>query len=127
MVIGIGPFLYSADDPTEIKTGNGFLKLCSSIDRIGTGEISDSDFADLGVCTGYILGFGAGLRLANALTEVQGAAIKKVLYCVPDEVTVGQQIRVVLKYIRERPEKAHFPTSALAAVALKQAFPCPAK
>ncbi len=44
--------------------------------------------------------------------------------CLPAEVTVGQMIRVVTRYIDERPARLHEDFMALAEEAMRQAWPC---
>jgi hypothetical protein len=45
--------------------------------------------------------------------------------CIPDGVTYGQEVRVVLKYVEDRPERQNEPLLALAMEAIKGAWPCP--
>ena len=124
IVLTIKSVLLAADDPEKIKTGNGFLELCSAVEKIGASEISNSDLANIGVCTGYMMGLKDGLRLANASAVMEHVTTRKIHFCPADDVTVGQEVRVVLKYIRDHPQKDHLHTSILAAAALEQAFPC---
>jgi hypothetical protein len=44
--------------------------------------------------------------------------------CPPPEVTTGQAVRVVVKYIDDRPERLHERFNKLALEALRAAFPC---
>ncbi len=45
--------------------------------------------------------------------------------CIPDEASVAQLARVVVKWLREHPEKLHELKSFVVIEALKSAFPCP--
>jgi hypothetical protein len=45
-------------------------------------------------------------------------------YCLPDEVTHGQMMRVLIKFIKDHPEKAHFKTGVLEVESFMDAFPC---
>jgi hypothetical protein len=47
--------------------------------------------------------------------------------CPPKGSTVGQGVRVVIKYIDSRPERLHEDFHDLAAEALRIAWPCPAQ
>lgn len=49
---------------------------------------------------------------------------KDVRMCVPEDATLGQMIRVVVKYIEERPAEMHLLFVALAMLALRDAWPC---
>ena len=68
---------------------------------------------------------------AGVYAEIEFATEKgyaaPVPFCVPDEVQLKQILAVVLKYIRDNPEKAHIRASTLAVAALKKAFPCSLK
>ena len=44
--------------------------------------------------------------------------------CVPSEVTIGQAIDVIKKYLAEHPDKRHFDANQLTHFALIQAWPC---
>jgi Rap1a immunity proteins len=46
-------------------------------------------------------------------------------YCLPHEVTHGQLIRVVMKYLKEHPKDLHSFAAWLVAAALTDAYPCP--
>ena len=47
------------------------------------------------------------------------------LYCAPKEVTVGQLVLVIVKFLRDHPERLHQGRAALTMEALTTAFPCP--
>jgi hypothetical protein len=66
-----------------------------------------------GMCLGIILGLADAVRLQ-----------KPRRFCVPDGVTQGQMVRVVVNYIDRHPETMHLRFSALAFHALKEAWPC---
>jgi hypothetical protein len=44
--------------------------------------------------------------------------------CIPNAVTNGQMVRVVVKYIEDRPARMHENFKALAVEALRAAWPC---
>jgi hypothetical protein len=45
-------------------------------------------------------------------------------FCVPTGVTVGQGIRVVVRYLHAHPEQGGWPGTFVTFLALKEAFPC---
>jgi hypothetical protein len=45
--------------------------------------------------------------------------------CIPDEAPIAQLTRVIVKWLREHPERLHDLKSFLVMDALKNAFPCP--
>jgi hypothetical protein len=110
----------------DISTGNGFLRTCSAIDKMENGEMSKSEMVFVASCSGYLEGLGAGTSLAAATAAAKGnpEILDNIAFCIPDGVNFGQEVRGVLKFIRENPEKAHLPTGFLATTALKRAFPC---
>ena len=68
-----------------------------------------------GQCLGIILG------LARAV-EVQSPRP----FCIPDDVTNEQMVRVVVSYIDQRPEKMHSEFAPFAYLAFQEAWPCKA-
>jgi hypothetical protein len=65
-------------------------------------------------CSGYVLGFSAGLMLADSLRGI----------CMPKEVTAGQMLDVVRAYTRANPKDRHMPLEALVGIAYLNAWPC---
>jgi hypothetical protein len=93
---------------SEFDSANYLLPKCKLL-------LSDkSAGTESGICMGVMLTFkSTGAFLAN-----------DVRVCVPEDATLRQMIRVVVKYIEERPEKMHVPFVALALLALRDAWPC---
>jgi hypothetical protein len=107
------------------ESGNAFVRTCSSVDA-PSGEKSDLVLAQVAVCAAYVDGLANGIQLELDLLESDGKGKFPEPHCAGDgRVEVGQMIRILLKYIRDNPEKAHWPTAALFALAMKQSFPCP--
>jgi hypothetical protein len=48
-------------------------------------------------------------------------------YCASDGLTNGQLEKILLKFIKDNPAKAHFATVVLFMGAVEAAFPCPKK
>ncbi|HAD86585.1 MAG TPA: hypothetical protein DCG48_04415 [Rhodospirillaceae bacterium] len=73
-------------------------------------------------CFGYVVG-------AYDMHAFMAAAIKrsggKQVICGPDGLTVGQMRDVVVKYLKDNPDKRHHPASILAFAAFADAWPCP--
>lgn len=78
------------------------------------------------------MGCRAFIERSTAEPYAQGMCAGKVMavaglatgICYPSEVTVGQMIRVVARYIDERPARLHENFLILAREALRQAWPC---
>ena len=65
----------------------------------------------------------SGRRQGPCIGYLEGLAYTKD-FCQPNEVTIGQVVAVVIKYIEARPERMHEHFGVLALEALKAAWPC---
>ena len=66
--------------------------------------------------TAYVSGLCAG--------KVEAVAVFDSGICFPSEATVGQMIRVVARYIDQRPARLHENFMILARDAMREAWPC---
>jgi len=99
------------------ESGNAFLTQCELVlDRSSMKEKGDP--VDAGECFGYVVGVNHGVRMAY---DIVGQPQP---YCLPDGVTHGQMMRVLIKFIKDHPEKAHQPTVGLEIESFMDAFPC---
>ena len=85
-------------------TGEELLEYCES-----------KNAAEWGFCSGFIWGAADG----HQLTRNESAS-----FCSPEDTTSDQMGRVVVKYLREHPEKHHEYAAILVVVALVEAWPC---
>jgi hypothetical protein len=105
----------SGGAPSEhIDTGNYLLEVCEIAvrdfdDDSFPGRESTYDAFRSGYCTGLVEG-------------ASEASVEKV--CPAPKVTIGQQVRVVLKYLKGHPGELHHTKSALIQDALSTTFPC---
>ncbi len=53
-----------------------------------------------------------------------GDATAGIIWCPTGNVTIGQVLKIVSKYLNNNPEKLHLEASGLVEEALKNAFPC---
>jgi hypothetical protein len=97
------------------RDGNELLEDCTAVSR---GNPSGNFGPEW--CYGFIMG-------SHETRQLSVIAPSLVTGCVPEEVTVGQEISIVVKYLREHPEKLHYPGSVLVNIALNEAFPCKAQ
>jgi hypothetical protein len=74
------------------------------------------DLVDQGICVGTL----------NGLSYLTGYLPPDLSSCVPEGVTTGQKIRVVLVYIQRRPQRMHEDFQDLAIEAFHEAWPCKA-
>jgi hypothetical protein len=77
-----------------------------------------SAFED-GVCMGYIISVVDTLAWTVALEALE------VPYCLPEGVAPEQLKEVVIKYLKENPERLKFASPPLIVAAFTEAYPCP--
>jgi hypothetical protein len=94
------------------KSGNVFLSTCAIDADKTTGELTMAQLSATSDCIPYLRGLDDGARLVGAP------------YCAPDSVTNGQSEEIVVKFIRDHPERAHLSTGTLFLAAMEKAFPC---
>jgi hypothetical protein len=66
--------------------------------------------------TAYDVGYCHGM--------VQGVIYFSTSDCAPEGVSIKQDLRVVVKYLEDHPEKLHLHAAQLVMEALAKAFPC---
>jgi len=74
-------------------------------------ERSVIDKVDAGFCSGIVEGTMWSLQIAK-------------LVCLPNGMTLGQGLKVLVKYMDDHPEELHEKTAELAARAFVKAWPC---
>jgi len=123
----LSPVFASAQNDIA-ESGNNFLAMCSAIDK-AQDRWDEVDFLHLGVCQGYMEGLQEGIGLAFSFVKKGEGSLEDLGVCFPSggTVTTEQMTRVVLKYIKDNPEKAHQRTATLVVLAGKNAFPCAAQ
>ncbi|MGU5678101.1 Rap1a/Tai family immunity protein [Aeromonas allosaccharophila] len=96
--------LYSAYSSAMFKDGNDIYRICTT-------PKDDKYFhMDASYCQGYIIG---------VVDTVDGF-----FACLPEGVTVGQNVDIVTKYLATHPEIRHMEGSIIVTDALKEFFPC---
>ncbi len=93
--------------PTAVLAGAGF-KSGNELYSDCSAPKSSSDYA---FCAGYVAGMTDTLQVPS-------------IVCLPEHVTIGQSVDVVMKYLRNNPENRHYAAASVGLAALKQAFPC---
>jgi Rap1a immunity proteins len=116
-------FSYScfAADVKDVD-GNRVLEYCtSSVQFMDNGSFSSrTQSTPASWCTGWVTGVTQALDLARRLSDTQD---QKNYPCLAG-IASGQAIRVIVKYLRENPEKLREPAVTLSLAALQRAFPC---
>jgi hypothetical protein len=96
-------------------SGNQFLATCGDVPDMV--HLTEMGFG----CAAYVDGLMGGI----ALFADKGGILEREQYCSPSGVTVGQAVRLLVKYIKDNPAIAHVETRMLMLSALVAAFPCP--
>ena len=105
-----GSFGNSALAGNGFATGNDLVNDCSILDtQIG-------DRAVGGMCAGYIEGVA---DVGDCATPISGWTFN-----IPIGVSTGQLEKVVIKWLKENPDKLHHKGYQLVASALSYSFPC---
>ena len=93
-----------AQDPDKLFSANQIMSGCRAI-------ISKNDA-------------GTSFFQAHCLGIVEAISVVAPDLCIPPGVTTGQDIRVIVKYIDDRPARLHERFIPLALEALRAAWPC---
>lgn len=109
------------------EDGNSLLRECRAAVRALDGEKLDiNESTEAGLCMGYIAGV-ADLDAVWRSESKKGEFKNFPLHiCLPEggEVKLGQSARIVLKWLKDNPEKLHYRGDLAVLLALDQAFPC---
>jgi hypothetical protein len=104
----------------DTQSADTIIRGCRSL-------VSDSTIDDptdsflAGICAGTI----DGLAYEASILKLSSASAPHAeVFCIPKEIKIDQQIRVVVKYIDARPERMHERFALLALLALIEACPC---
>ena len=95
----------SAADFDGYGTGNKLLATCES-----------TIFYTVSDCLPYIAG-----AIDMGELDVTGQPKR---WCRGPGVSLGQQKDIIIKYLKDHPERRHFPSGALVWQAMREAFPC---
>jgi len=104
--------------------GSSLLTKCSLAVRVFDGEkLSSADAIDGGICIGYLWGSHDTDFMVQMLEEHEKITLMKHA-CPPSNASTAQIVRVVVKYLRDNPERLHLPASVLVTDAIRSSFPC---
>jgi hypothetical protein len=123
-----------------LESGNRLLPACRNavryFDEGGSSELSTFGVTEASICIAYVTGFfhGSEQATASAALVVYGTEHAQLrmpqyfrrlaAYCLPEQVSSSQIVRVVVDYLERRPEDLHNDTELLVVRALADAFPC---
>jgi hypothetical protein len=101
--------------------GHEWLLKCEAAVNLMDNRIQNPGEEDYG--NGFFcLGLMQGINHLNL--AYQGLLGKEALYCVPPNLNNGPTAQIVVKYLKEHPERLHEEGIILVVAALKEAFPC---
>lgn len=101
----------ATSSPQLLEFCNSAIKVMNN-NYVTTNYYQTGDQAtSLGTCLGYV----------SAVVDMY----EGVAFCVPQNSTYEQYVRVTTKYINNNPEKLNLPAQAMVISALSNAFPCP--
>ena len=104
--LALCPFITAQNlDVNFAHSGNDFLRICDAPQKIA--------YLD-GACTGYVQGVVEGADIL----------VKQPAFCPGPDVTLGQRFRIIVKFLKEHPEKTDKQTRYLVVEAMTAAFPC---
>ena len=104
VTLGISMGSYGAE---YVMSGNELLADCES-----------EGIFESGLCYGYINGF-MDLQYATVRSNERAMPI-----CIPSGVNKSQLKTLIVKDMKEHPEKLHYPAAVLVGFSLVEAYPC---
>ncbi|PYY69969.1 hypothetical protein CRX42_13770 [Pseudomonas jessenii] len=97
--------------------GNELLGQCQQYIKAADKERNYDPIA-AGLCLGFIHG------VDETVTYLRGDLAKDAKFCTPKDITNGQVVRIVVKYLKDNPKLLHKSRGALVWLALNDAYPC---
>ena len=119
MAVALVGILGSGTAMAAGRDGNELLGQCQHFIRLVDGGTARSDeHYDAGTCGGFVQGVNSSVFFYSEVLE------KDDKFCVPDSVTNGQLVRIVVKYLKDNPKILNKDRTTLVWLALKDAYPC---
>ena len=116
LILGI-TFSFSVWANPGQDSGNRLLEQCGAFLRLIDKRSDNYEPLSAGMCAGYIQG-------ASDFNTVQFATTGEGNFCIPEQVNLGQKIRILVKYLHDNPAELHEPRFLLVIRAFSDAFPC---
>jgi hypothetical protein len=99
------------------ENGNSLLEYCSAAEA---DDLREMKFAS---CYGYIIGAIDMMEVTNDARRGAKPPLKP-LFCLPTNVTRGQLVDTVKKYLTDNPAHRHYSAAGIVLQAIDEAFPC---
>jgi hypothetical protein len=116
-------FSFVGNAAEDILSGSKLLRNCNSYLMLVDGSSNSKIILGAGICLGTVRGIIDAGAIFDTFADQDGKPSTNV-FCVPENVSTDQGIKAVIKYLEGHPEDLHQRGTTLAALALKQAFPC---
>jgi hypothetical protein len=113
LVLLMQPGIVDAEE--DLTSGNYYLNACKEFMSLINGEPVNNLFK-AGICAGWVNGTNG--------THTYWAKRSDGPICTPDAVTVGQLVRIFMKYLEENPERLHENANWLYEDAMRGVYPC---
>jgi len=111
---------FTALAQSQKLTGQKLLQSCEHVEKL---RRPDANGEILMHCLGFVMGVQQGFRLGEmTVDDRKPAAARRI--CVPDTASAEQLALVVLKWLREHPERLHEDAAISAMYAFFDAFRC---
>lgn len=98
-------------------SGANFQAVCDGNEQFERVNRADQHTTESLFCGGWVRGASQAVRL-----QVVSANTREV--CMPPAITVGQQTKILLRYIQKHPQEKDLSATELFTKALKETYPC---
>ena len=122
-------FTTSFSSSAFTQDGNKLLFGCSQVVKYLDGVKKSLD-SDASYCMGLLKGFMHATTIGHGIYsndrpnyKVEGSKDKRGI-CLPQSVTISQSSRIIVKWLKDHPNKLHEDETILIFLALYQSFPC---
>jgi hypothetical protein len=102
--------------------GNEMLTKCRPL-WADSPSVTTKEMLDSAYCGGYIAGVIDSQTMQFAMDGMDHVKGRN-RYCRPEEVTNGQVLKVLKKWLDNNPEKLHLRADTIILTAMLEAFPC---
>jgi Ssp1 endopeptidase immunity protein Rap1a len=119
-VLAVTLVIMCVGKPAQAQSGDGneLLRKCSAGVKAADGKpLTGQEIIDATWCAGYL----HGLSDMHAILTAMGS---QPLACFPEEVPLGEEARIVVKFLEAHPEWLRVEGRFLAVGALKETFAC---
>ncbi len=116
-LIFVSGFAFAKPDIIDLADNSvTLLKSCKkAIINFEGKKLSSSDHTQATHCITYLMAYIRGFEYTESSYKY---------FCLPENTTIEQSARVIVKYFEQNPEELHLPTTHLITKSFENAFPC---